>query len=95
MLGEEAGLTPQLTALPRPVTQALLPILGLFVPPMRGLAENIYISYEPYTVDHSRYAQLFGDHATPLREAIRATVQWYRTRDTSAQPESAGTGAKH
>ena len=36
------------------------------------------VGYEPYLVDHSRYAQLFGDHATPLREAIRATVQWYR-----------------
>ena len=78
MLGEEAGVTPQISALPKLAIQALLPILGLFTPPLRGLQENLYIAYEPYLVDHSRYAQLFGDHATPLREAIRATVQWYR-----------------
>jgi nucleoside-diphosphate-sugar epimerase len=79
MLGEEAHLTPQVSALPRGVTRALLPLLGLAVPALRGLAENLYIGYEPYIVDHSAYTQAFGDHATPLRKAIGATVQWYRT----------------
>ena len=73
----EAGVPPRLSALPRPLTRALLPLLGLFVPPMRGLGENAYIFYEPYVVDHSRYAQAFGDHATPLPDAIRETVRWY------------------
>lgn len=84
ILGEEAGITPRVSALPRPVTRALLPALGLLVPPLRGLEENIYISYEPYLVDHSRYAARFGDHATPLREAIRATVGWYRAHTALA-----------
>lgn len=84
LLGEEAGVTPQLSALPRPVVRALLPLLGLFTPQLRGLEENLYIGYEPYQVDHSRYAQLFGDHATPLREAIRASVQWYRAHPPTA-----------
>jgi nucleoside-diphosphate-sugar epimerase len=79
LLGEEANVTPRVRALPRMVTQALLPVLGVAIPPVRGLRENIYISYEPYIVDHTAYAQLFGDHATPLREAITATVRWYRT----------------
>ncbi len=74
----EEGVAPRLSALPRPVTRALLPLLGLFVPPLRGLGENAYISYEPYTVDHSRYTAAFGDHATPLADAIRETVRWYR-----------------
>ena len=78
ILGEEANLAPQVSALPRAVTRALLPLLGIAVPPLRGLTENLYIGYEPYIVDHSAYAQAFGDHATPLREAIRATVQWYQ-----------------
>lgn len=76
----EAGVPPRLSALPRPVTRALLPLLGLFMPPLRGLAENAYIFYEPYVVDHRRYAEAFGDHATPLTEAIRATVDWYRAQ---------------
>jgi nucleoside-diphosphate-sugar epimerase len=76
----EVGVPPRLSALPRPVTRALLPLLGLFVPPMRGLGENAYIFYEPYIVDHCRYAAAFGDHATPLADAIRATVRWYRAR---------------
>jgi nucleoside-diphosphate-sugar epimerase len=80
ILGAEAGLAPQLQALPRLVTRAMLPLLGIFTPPLRGLEENMYIGYEPYIVDHSQYAQLFGNHATPLAEAIRATVSWYRAQ---------------
>jgi nucleoside-diphosphate-sugar epimerase len=90
----EAGVPPRLSALPRPLTRALLPLLGLVVPPMRGLGENAYIFYEPYIVDHSRYARAFGDHATPLADAVRETVRWYRAHttpgvDTLAAPASA------
>jgi len=85
LLGQEAGIAPRVSALARPVTQALLPLVGLFVPPMRGIAENMYIGYEPYIVDHSAYAEAFGDHATPLPEAIRATVQWYRAHAAHGQ----------
>jgi nucleoside-diphosphate-sugar epimerase len=84
LLGEEAGVTPRVSALPRPAIRALLPVLGLFTPPLRGLEENIYIGYEPYVVDHSRYARMFGDHATPLREAIRSTIRWYREQHAAA-----------
>jgi nucleoside-diphosphate-sugar epimerase len=79
VIGEEAGVTPRVAALPRMAVRTLLPMLSLFTPPLRGLEENLYIGYEPYIVDHSQYAQLFGDHATSLREAIRETVRWYRT----------------
>ena len=49
---------------------------------MRGLGENAYIFYEPYLVDHTRYAAAFGDHATPLADAVRETVRWYRAQAT-------------
>lgn len=78
LVGAEVGHPARLSALPRPVTRALLPLLGLFMPPLRGLGENAYIFYEPYVVDHHRYAAAFGDSATPLTEAIRETVRWYR-----------------
>jgi hypothetical protein len=29
-------------------------------------------------VDDSQYKRAFGGQATPLREAIQATVDWYR-----------------
>lgn len=89
ILGEEARIEPKLAALPRLATRALLPLLSLSTPQLRGLEENLYIGYEPYVVDHSAYTRRFGDHATPLREAIRATVQWYRTRTAAAQPTAA------
>lgn len=89
ILGEEAGVRPRLSALPRPLTRALLPLLALSTPQLRGLEENMYIGYEPYVVDHSAYAGLLGDHATPLREAIRATVQWYRAHAAAAAPAGA------
>jgi hypothetical protein len=79
ILGEEANLAPKVSALPRAVTRVMLPLLGIAVPALRGLTENLYIGYEPYIVDHTAYAQSFNNHATPLRDAIRATMQWYRT----------------
>jgi nucleoside-diphosphate-sugar epimerase len=85
ILGAEAGVVSRASALARPVTRALLPALGVFVPALRGLEENLYISYEPYIVDHGAYAAAFGDHATPLREAIRETVEWYRGRPVEGQ----------
>jgi nucleoside-diphosphate-sugar epimerase len=83
LLGEEASVTPRLRALPRAVTRAVLPLMGLGVPALRGLEENLYIMYKPYIVDHSAYTQAFGDHATPLRAAIGETIAWYRTHTTT------------
>ncbi len=75
---EEAGVPVRVSAIPRGAMGALLPLLGIFIPPLRGLRENLYIAYEPYIVDHSKYEQRFGNHVTPLREAVRETVRWYR-----------------
>ena len=89
----EAGVPPRLSAVPRPLARALLPLLGLVVPPLRGVGENAYIFYEPYVVDHSKYAQALGDHATPLADAVRETVRWYRAQAAPgtalAEPASA------
>lgn len=74
----EAGFPPRMSSLPRSLTRLLLPVLGLAVPPVRGLEENLYILYEPYIVDHSKFARAYGDSATPLEQGIRETVAWYR-----------------
>src|SRR5207237_1149089 len=74
LVGEETGIVPRMSHVPRAATRVLLPVIGLAVPPMRGLVENLYAFYEPYVVDHSAFAAAFGEDATPLREAIRQTV---------------------
>jgi hypothetical protein len=81
----EAGVAPRISALPRGLVRLLLPLIGLFVPALRGLEENIYIAYERYIVDHHNYAQAFGDHATPLHEAIGETVRWYQAQAAKQQ----------
>lgn len=52
--------------------------MGLFDPAMREMVEMLYEFEEPFVVDHSAFAGAFGDHASPLQEAIRETVRWYR-----------------
>ena len=88
-----AGVPPRLSAVPRPLARALLPLPGLVVAPLRRLSENAYIFYEPYVVDHSRYAAAFRDHATPLADAIREPVRCSRAHAAPgtalAEPASA------
>ncbi len=45
---------------------------------MRAVKDQLYESEQPFLVDHSKYARAFGGAATPHREAIRVTLQWYR-----------------
>ncbi len=59
--------------------------LGLLNPALRETIEMLYEFEEPFVVDHSAFAQAFGDHATPLREAIRSTVWWYRDERSSGE----------
>ncbi len=61
----------------------LLRAMGLFNPPLREMIEMLYEFEEPFVVDHSEFTRTFGDHATPLKEAIRQTVRWYRARGAS------------
>ena len=76
MAFEETGGEFKMQRAPR----VLARVLGLFNPAMRELVEMLYEFEEPFVLDHSAFAQEFGDHATPLGEAIRQTVYWYRKR---------------
>lgn len=59
-----------------------LRLVGLFVPAVREMVEMLYEFEEDFVVDHSAYAALCGDHATPLAESLAATVA--ATRRTAA-----------
>jgi nucleoside-diphosphate-sugar epimerase len=78
IVAEEAGTKPRISAVPRWVAGLLLPLMGVVVPPMRGLRENLYQFYEPYVVDSLAYASAFDDESTTLCEGVRATVHSYR-----------------
>ncbi len=73
---EETGQPFNATTAPGFVVRAM----GLLNPMMRELAEMLYEFDRPFIVDHSKYARAFGDHSTPLPEAIRRTVAWFRAR---------------
>ena len=66
---------------PKSVTRSpfQLRLAGLFIPPAKESIEMLYEFNEDFLVDHSAYAALFGDHATPLTESIAETVKWWRS----------------
>jgi nucleoside-diphosphate-sugar epimerase len=68
---ELAGATLRLRGTPR----WQLRLLGRFVPTVGELVEMLYEFDEDFVVDHTPYATLLGDHATPLDEALTATLK--------------------
>lgn len=57
-----------------------LRLLGFFKPEVRELVEMMYQFEEPFVVEHDKFVASFGDISTPLVEAIRVTVEWYRSQ---------------
>jgi nucleoside-diphosphate-sugar epimerase len=65
-----AGTTPRL----HPVSRWQLRLVGAVVPAVGEMTELLYEFEDDWVVDHGRYAALLGDHATPIDEALRATI---------------------
>jgi nucleoside-diphosphate-sugar epimerase len=82
MIFQEVGKPARVQSAPK----ILLRALGLFNPGIRETIEMLYEFEEPFVVDHSKFERAFGERATPLGEAIRETVRWYR------EERPAGTG---
>ncbi|GHO99206.1 epimerase [Reticulibacter mediterranei] len=79
-IGKALGKPIHIQAIPKLAVQAF----GLFQPLMHEMVEMFYQYTEPQIVDASAIEQAFGLHATPLDEAIRATVQWYQEQQVHA-----------
>lgn len=77
---EEARLSPKMGSVP----DLMVRILGLVKPVVREVAEMLYEFNEPFVVESSKFVKAFGDIATPHREAIRQTLEWYRLRAPAA-----------
>ncbi|MBW4469858.1 MAG: NAD-dependent epimerase/dehydratase family protein [Stenomitos rutilans HA7619-LM2] len=71
---KEAGHTPKMSGMGKFMTR----IAGLFIPEAQETVEMMYEFEQPFVVNHNKYVQAFGNHATPLHTAIRATLDWYR-----------------
>jgi nucleoside-diphosphate-sugar epimerase len=69
-----AGTTAKTAAIPK----AMLRMIGLFNKPAGELVEMLYEFEQPFRMDSSKFETTFGIAATPLDEAIEATVAWYR-----------------
>jgi nucleoside-diphosphate-sugar epimerase len=71
---EETGHSPRLRAAPR----WGLALAAPFNPTLRAVREQLYQSERAWVVDSSKFERAFGWRASPLPEAVRATVAWYR-----------------
>lgn len=74
IFAEEAGLERQM----RTMGKLMMAIGGLFIPEARETVEMMYEFEKPFIVDSSKFEKAFGMKATPIRQAIRETVNWYK-----------------
>jgi nucleoside-diphosphate-sugar epimerase len=75
MFAEEAGVDPKMTSM----GQLMMRIGGLFIPEAKESVEMMYEFDQPFVVDSSKFEKTFGIKATPMQEAIRETVIWYKS----------------
>jgi nucleoside-diphosphate-sugar epimerase len=74
MFAEEAGLEPKMSSMGR----TMMWIGGFFVPEAKETLEMMYEFDQPFIVDSSKFEKTFGMKATPMREAMKETVAWYK-----------------
>jgi|WetSurMetagenome_2_1015567.scaffolds.fasta_scaffold153470_2 nucleoside-diphosphate-sugar epimerase len=65
------------------VSKLMMTMAGLFIPGARETVEMMYEFEKPFVVDSSKFERTFGVAATPIADAIKATVAWYRAHPAS------------
>ena len=75
LFAEEAGVEPKISSMGK----TMLTIGGLFIPEAKETVEMMYEFDRPFIVDSSKFEKTFGLKATPMQEAIKETVAWYRS----------------
>jgi nucleoside-diphosphate-sugar epimerase len=81
LFAEEAGVEPKMSTMGR----LMMMLGGLFIPEARESVEMMYEFEQPFMVDSSKFEKTFDVKATPMREAIRETVNWYKSHPEKAQ----------
>lgn len=75
MFAQEAGVEPKMSNMGR----LMMWMGGFFIPEARESFEMMYEFDQPFIVDSRKFERTFGMKATPMREAIKQTVAWYRS----------------
>jgi nucleoside-diphosphate-sugar epimerase len=75
MVAAEMGVAPKFSAMGK----AMMWMGGLFIPEAKETVEMMYEFEQPFIVDSSKFEKTFGMKATPMMEAIKETVAWYKT----------------
>src|SRR3970040_888466 len=74
MAFEETGKPPKMSGMGK----LMMRIGGIFIVSARETVEMMYEFEKPFMVDSSKFERTFGERATPHREAIRQTIEWYQ-----------------
>ncbi len=72
---EETGTGPARFSV---VPKFMMNVVSLFNPIVRELKEVNFEYEHPHVVDHSKIAGAFGLEPTPVKDAIRETLDWYK-----------------
>ena len=81
MIAEEMGIQLKVSAMGK----TMMWFGGLFIPEAKETVEMMYEFDQPFVVDSSKFEKTFGVQATPLREAIKETVAWYKSHPEQKQ----------
>jgi nucleoside-diphosphate-sugar epimerase len=63
----------------------MLMALGIFVRNVREISEMYYEFEQPFIMDSRKFTKTFGMEPTPLRDAVRATLEWNRAQHAAHQ----------
>jgi nucleoside-diphosphate-sugar epimerase len=74
LVQDELGMPVRALSIPKIAVQAV----GLFNPTIRELVEMFYQYTEAQIIDSSKFEAAFGWKATPLKQGIRETVDWFQ-----------------
>ncbi|HMB24660.1 MAG TPA: NAD-dependent epimerase/dehydratase family protein [Anaerolineales bacterium] len=75
MFAEAADVEPRVSGMGK----LMISIGGLFIPEARETLEMMYEFEQPFVIDSGKFEKTFGMQATPIHEAIRETVNWYKS----------------
>jgi nucleoside-diphosphate-sugar epimerase len=74
---DEIGLPLKVSSANRLMLTLAAPVL----PMAREILEMMYEFEKPYVVESGRFERTFGMKATPIAEAVKRTVAWYRAQN--------------
>jgi nucleoside-diphosphate-sugar epimerase len=75
LFAEEAGLEPSMSSMGK----LMMSIGGFFIPEAKETVEMMYEFEKPFVIESSKFENTFGLKATPMRTAIKETVEWYKS----------------